>query len=76
MRGRFRAHPNFNAAIPALVQERAAAGKHVALVDMYGAFTARADFKTSLMFDRVHPKDAGYQVMSDVWYAAIGALLR
>lgn len=66
----------FNAALPALVKARADAGKHVALVDMYGAFTARVDYKSSLMFDRVHPKDAGYAVMSGVWYDAISGFLR
>jgi lysophospholipase L1-like esterase len=66
----------YNAAMPALVKERAEAGKHVVLVDMYGAFTARADFESSLMFDRVHPKDAGYEVMAGVWYEAIRRFLR
>ncbi len=43
---------------------------------MYGAFTADAGYKTALMADRLHPKDAGYLVIANVWYQAIGALLR
>jgi lysophospholipase L1-like esterase len=66
----------YNDAMPALVKERADAGKHVILVDMYGAFTANAMYKTLLMADKLHPKDAGYTVMGNVWYQGIGALLR
>jgi len=66
----------YNAAIPALVKARVDAGKHVKLVDMHGAFTARADFSTAYLVDQLHPNDAGYQVMADTWYAAIGTLLR
>jgi lysophospholipase L1-like esterase len=66
----------YNAAIPALVQARATAGKHVALVDMYDAFTAIANYKSADMSDNLHPNDAGYAVMAGVWYARIGALLR
>ncbi len=61
----------FNAAIPALVKSRAAAGKHILLVDMYAAFTAHAAYKTDLLNDTLHPNDAGYDVMGDVWYAAL-----
>ena len=67
---------DYNNAMPDLVGTRAAAGKHVILVDMYGAFTANVAYKTALMSDGLHPKDAGYLVMADVWYQAIGALLR
>jgi lysophospholipase L1-like esterase len=66
----------YNDKIPALVQARAAAGKHVIMVDMYGAFTANANFKTDYMSDNLHPKDGGYTKMADVWYAAIGSLFR
>ena len=66
----------YNAAIPALVQARAAAGKHVTMVDMYDAFTAGANYKTADLSDSVHPNDAGYALMAGVWYAKIGALLR
>ncbi len=65
----------YNDAIPALVKTRADAGKHVILVDMYGAFTQAADYKTKYMNDKLHPKDAGYAVMASTWYEAIGGFL-
>jgi lysophospholipase L1-like esterase len=65
----------YNDAIPALVQQRAAAGKHVMVLDMYGTFTSHADYKTALMTDSLHPSVAGYATMGDAWYAAISALL-
>jgi lysophospholipase L1-like esterase len=67
---------SYNAGIADVVQARIDAGKHVALVDMYGAFTANPNFKTEYMGDDVHPFDAGHAKMADVWYAAIGSLLR
>jgi lysophospholipase L1-like esterase len=66
----------YNAAIPGLVMTRASAGRHVISVDMYAAFTANAAYKTALMSDDLHPKDAGYAVMATTWYAALGPLLR
>jgi lysophospholipase L1-like esterase len=65
----------YNAAMPALVKARADAGKHVILVDMYGALTQNPDYKTAYMNDNLHPKDAGLAVMANTWYAAIGDLL-
>jgi lysophospholipase L1-like esterase len=62
----------YNAAIPALVKARAAAGKHVALVDMHTGFVVGA----MLSSDGVHPNMAGYNHMGDVWYAAIKDVLR
>ena len=66
----------YNAAIPNLVATRAAAGRHIVSVDMYGAFTRDANYKTTLLADDLHPTPAGYLRMSDTWYAAIGSLLR
>jgi lysophospholipase L1-like esterase len=66
----------YNAAVPGLVSTRAASGKHVTMVDMYGAFTAHAAYKTDYMSDKLHPNDAGYAVMAATWYAKIGPLLR
>jgi lysophospholipase L1-like esterase len=63
---------SYNAAIPALVQARAAAGKHVALVDMHTGFMTA----TMLSSDGVHPNKAGYDHMGDVWYAAIKDVLQ
>ena len=65
----------FNAAIPGLVKERADAGMHITSVDMYGAFTKNAKYKTEYMTDKLHPKDAGYVVMADTWWATVGPLL-
>jgi lysophospholipase L1-like esterase len=58
----------YNAALPAIVDERAEAGDHVILVDMY------TDFPTSLLGDGVHPNQMGYERMAEVWYEAIGEL--
>jgi lysophospholipase L1-like esterase len=66
----------YNDAIPALVQRHIGLGHHILMVDMYGAFTANANFKTEYMSDTLHPKDTGYSKMADVWYAAIGPLFR
>jgi lysophospholipase L1-like esterase len=65
----------FNGAMPALVKGFADAGKHVILVDMYGAYTKNANYKTALLANGLHPSDAGYAVMANVWWDAIGTLL-
>ncbi len=55
----------FNAAIPAIVQSKVSAGKHVHLVDMHSALTA-AD-----LTDGIHPTAAGYDKMAAVWNSAL-----
>jgi lysophospholipase L1-like esterase len=55
----------FNAAVPGLVQTRAAAGKRVHLVAMNSALT------TADLLDGVHPSAGGYAKMAAVWYAAL-----
>jgi len=65
----------YNNAIPALVQARAAAGKHILTVDMYAAMTANSSYRTTLMHDGLHPNDAGYVVMAQTWYRAINGVL-
>jgi lysophospholipase L1-like esterase len=65
----------YNAAMPALINQRAAAGKHVQLVNMYAAFTANPAYKTALMTDDLHPNTAGYALLGDTWYGAISGLL-
>ena len=67
---------DYNAAITGLVNTRVDAGKHVAMVDMYGAFVANPNFSMAYLADRLHPTAAGFGVMADVWYAAIGPFLR
>lgn len=66
----------YNDAIPALVKARADAGKHVVMVDMYGGFQANPAYKTVYMNDNLHPKDAGYARMAEIWYPAIGRWLK
>ncbi|MDP9149660.1 MAG: GDSL-type esterase/lipase family protein [Myxococcota bacterium] len=69
----------FNAAMPALVKARADAGKHIALVDMYTPFVTATSYKTVLMrggtTDYLHPTEAGYQLLGQVWYQAVKPLL-
>jgi lysophospholipase L1-like esterase len=60
----------FNAAIPAIVQKRADAGKHILLVDQF------TGFPTSELADGVHPNAQGYSRMADKWYAAIASDLK
>ena len=59
----------YNAAIPALVNARAAAGKHITLVDLNTGFPSGA-----LGSDNVHPNAMGYAWMGDKWYDATGSL--
>jgi lysophospholipase L1-like esterase len=67
----------FNRGIPALVAARAAAGKHIAIVDIYKFFTANPNWKNDyLPSNDVHPNDAGYDAMGRGWYSALGPLLR
>ncbi len=63
----------YNDAIPGVVQARAAEGKHVILVDMYAALKS---WSTSIYKDSEHPNDAGYTLMANAWYSAIGGLLQ
>jgi lysophospholipase L1-like esterase len=66
----------YNAAIPGVVKTRVDAGKHVAMVDMFGAFTATPNYSSVLLTDRLHPNGAGYVVMANTWYAAIRQYLK
>jgi lysophospholipase L1-like esterase len=59
----------YNAALPAVVEARAAQGKHVELVD---AFTG---FPTSELGDGVHPNQQGYERMAGTFYEAIADVL-
>lgn len=65
----------YNAAIPALVNSRAASGKHVALVDIHAAFVKDPSFKSSLMADNLHPNETGYAVLGRSFYTAISGFL-
>jgi lysophospholipase L1-like esterase len=60
--------------VPADAQIRAlAASENVTLVDMYPAFIGSLD--TLLGADGLHPSEAGYQNMADLFYAAINPRL-
>jgi lysophospholipase L1-like esterase len=65
----------YNAGIPAVVQQRADAGKHVIMVDMFTPFVRNPSYKTALLFDEVHPNDAGHVILGQTWYAAIRSIL-
>ncbi|KAL8689816.1 MAG: hypothetical protein Q9224_004554, partial [Gallowayella concinna] len=56
----------YNNAIPGVVSQRAKAGHKVMVVDMRGITSA--DLK-----DGLHPNEAGYQKMADVWFKGIQA---
>ena len=66
----------YNSAMPGLVSARTAMGRHLVLVDMYGEFTKNSSYKTALMGDGLHPNDAGYALMGQVWYDAIEPYLK
>lgn len=62
----------FGAAIPAVVQARANAGKHILLVDMFTPFLAN---KAALLEDQWHPNLAGYVIIGTEWYKSLAGLL-
>ena len=64
-----RAEITGNAALPAIIQTRVNAGKHVVLVDMH------TGFPVSELADGIHPNQTGYNRMAGIWYAAISPLL-
>jgi lysophospholipase L1-like esterase len=60
----------YDAAIPGVIQQRVAQGKHLLSVDMSNPPTG------ALSTDGVHPNDTvGYPWMGDTWYAAIKSYL-
>ncbi|MER6077901.1 ricin-type beta-trefoil lectin domain protein [Streptomyces sp. NPDC001833] len=56
----------YNQAIPQIVRDEQAAGKHVAYVDMSSLTTAD-------LADTLHPNDSGYQKMADAFHRGIQA---
>ena len=56
----------FNDAIPGIVAQRANAGHHVMTVDMRSV-------TTKYLADDLHPNDAGYKMMADLWFAGLQA---
>jgi lysophospholipase L1-like esterase len=65
----------YNAAMPNLVSTRVSKGQHILLVDMYTAFTKDANYKQSLFADNLHPNQAGYNAMAEVWFQALSPYL-
>lgn len=66
----------YNAAMPELVASRVSKGQHIVLVDMYKAFTDDPNYKQSLLGDNLHPNQAGYNRMAEVWFEALSPYLR
>lgn len=56
-------------------EARAAAGKHVIFLDAYNSFVRDTNWKTKLMYDNLHPNDAGYVALGRMWYGAIKGVL-
>jgi lysophospholipase L1-like esterase len=65
----------YNGAIPALVQSRVAAGKHLQLVNMFAAIDDSPTPLNQLVGDNIHPNAAGYALMAEAWYEAIESVL-
>jgi hypothetical protein len=59
-----------NDSIPAMVQSKVTAGKHVISVDLNTGFQT----STMLSSDGIHPNQTGYNWMGDTWYATVGSL--
>lgn len=55
------------ASVAKLVEARAARGGRIRFADVRAAFVAREGYRTQLLADLVHPNDAGYAVMAEVW---------
>jgi lysophospholipase L1-like esterase len=66
----------YDAAIPAVLQSRSAAGQHVIGVDMYAAFTANPAYASAYMVDTLHPNAAGYALLGQTWYTTLEPYLR
>jgi lysophospholipase L1-like esterase len=45
------------------------------LVDTYEAFTRDSNYKTALLGDDLHPNQAGYDRMAEIWYEALSTYL-
>lgn len=65
----------YNASFPTLVDTHVAQGRHLILIDMNEAFTRDANYKTALLGDDLHPNEAGYARMGQVWFEALSPYL-
>jgi lysophospholipase L1-like esterase len=66
----------YNAAIPAVVTERAAAGRAIRLVDLHAVIAANPSYKTTLLKDMWHPNQDGHTLIGARWYESLSDLLR
>ncbi|MDZ7268027.1 MAG: Ig-like domain-containing protein [candidate division KSB1 bacterium] len=60
-----------NALLPDLVASKRTQGVKIFLVDLNTRFLADPNWQSTRMFDNVHPNDAGYDVIAQVWYEEI-----
>ena len=60
----------YNALMPAMVQSRASAGKHIELVDQFSTFDVATMFPPAPN-NQLHPNQPGYDHMGDVWWESI-----
>jgi hypothetical protein len=66
----------YDQALPNIVAQQTAQGRHLILVDMYSAFTQNPNYKTALLGEELHPNEAGCARVVEVWHDAIEAFLR
>lgn len=60
----------FNTDVNDMAQNRIAAGDDIIIVDMESAL----DYGTD-MYDNLHPNDAGYAKMADIWFDALDSII-
>ena len=60
----------FNQQIPGIVAQKAAAGRRIALVDLYSLLSPSTDYA-----DPIHPNSTGYTKIANAWFGAIAAQL-
>jgi lysophospholipase L1-like esterase len=66
----------YNAQVADLVRLRAAAGRHIGLVDVYRPFVANAHFASEYLSDLLHPSARGFDVIGEAFYQALQPYLR
>jgi lysophospholipase L1-like esterase len=66
---------SYNSGIPAVIQTRDGAGRHILLVNMYPVIANDANYKTTLLQDTWHPNAAGHALLGQTWYNALAGSL-
>lgn len=64
-----------NGLLADLFVEKQNLGYRIYFADNHAAFVANANWQSDYMADSVHPNDAGYAVMADVWFDVIVTVL-